>query len=442
MRGAVVATVLVGLLAGTDRSVPAAAPSRFSIELRDADIRDVLRALGQESHLNVVFGEEVQGKITLSFHDVTLHEALGAILRIQNLNSMQEGNILWIVRSPFAEGEAQLITKTITVQYADADELSNSIRPLLSDLGRLAVDKRTNTLVVRDTLENTRRILAVVSTLDERTPQVLIEAQIVEADVNFARDIGVQWGVAEPDRHRLGASGVGGAEDTGGTGRAGGKILINTPAAVGPGSGGTSGFSFGSIPNASQLDLQLNAMRNSGRGRILSSPKILTQNDKQARVSTGLTIPVLTSTVVTSSVSTPAGAQGSQATTGVANINVDLSLTVTPHVTPGNQIGLKLLAEKKEADFSREVHGIPTLTTREASTEMIARDGETVVIRGIFETMKTTQRSGIPVLSAIPWVGRLFTQESVTDVPSELLIFVTPHLYGGGGSTVSALPSP
>jgi len=437
-----VAATLVGLLVGSERSSRAEAPSRFSIELRDADIRDVLRALGQESRLNVVFGEEVQGKITLSFHDVTLHDALEAILHLQNLNSMREGNILWIVRSPVADGEARLITKTIPVNYAEADELSNSIKPLLSNLGRIAVDKRTNTLVVRDTPDNTRRILAVVSTLDERTPQVLIEAQIVEADVNFAREIGVQWGVTDADRNSRGDLDADGAAATGGTRPAGDKVLVNPPAAVGSGSGGTSGFSFGNVPNASQLDLQLNAMRNSGRGRILSSPKILTQNDKQARVSTGLTIPVLTSTVVSSNASTPAGTQGSRVTTGVENINVDLALTVTPHVTPGKQIGLKLLAEKKEADFSREVHGIPTLTTKEASTEMIARDGETVVIRGIFGQMKTMRRHGIPVLSDIPWVGRLFKKESVTDVQTELLIFVTPHLYGGGGSTLSSASSP
>ena len=140
MKCTVVAAAVVGLLAGSGWPTRAETPGRFSIELRDADIRDVLRALGQESHVNVVFGDEVQGKLTLSFHDVTLHEALESILHIQNLSGMQEGNILRIVRSPLAGEEDQLVTKMIRVNYADADELSTSVKPLLSSHGRLRRD--------------------------------------------------------------------------------------------------------------------------------------------------------------------------------------------------------------------------------------------------------------------------------------------------------------
>jgi len=442
MRCALAAAVVLGLLSGSGRSTLAAAPARFSMEFRDADIRDVLRALGQENKLNVVFGDDVQGKITLSFRNVTLQDALEAILHIHNLSGMQEGNILRIVRSPYAAGEEQLVTTMIPIKYADADELSASIKQLLSSRGRLTIDKRTNTLLVRDIQENIRRMQTVITKLDERTPQVMIEAQIVEADVSFAREIGIQWGANYVDRNNQGTFGIGGTAATGGVGAAGSNFLVNLPAAVGPGSGGAIGFSFGNVPNTFQLDLQLTALQNSGRGRILSSPRILTQNNKEAKVSTGLTIPVLTSTVVASGVSTPGGAQGSQATTGVQNIDVDLALTVTPHVTPGDQINLKILAEKKDADFAQQVQGIPTLTTREASTEMIARDGETVVIGGIFKKTETKQRTGLPFLSDIPWLGWLFKKESVTDDQNELLIFVTPHLYRGSDPAVSSLSSP
>jgi type IV pilus assembly protein PilQ len=415
-------------------------PRRFSMEFRDADIRDVLRALGQQNRLNVVFGDEVQGKVTLSFRDVTLRQALEAILRIQNLSSIQEGNILRIVRSPIAAGEEYLVTAIIPIQYSDADEISKAIQQLLSSRGKLTIDKRTNTLLVRDVQENITRVRGVIASLDTRTPQVLIEAKIVEADTNFIKEIGVQWGANLVDRSNFGTIGVGG---TGvGSVPGGSNFLVNLPAAVGPGSGGAIGFSFGNIADTFKLDLQLTALQNSGRGRILSSPRILTQNNKEAKISTGLTIPVLTSTVVAAGVSTPGGAQGSEAATGVENIEVNLSLTVTPHVMPGNEINLKVHAEKKEADFSRQVQGIPTIITREASTEMIARDGQTVVIGGIYKKTDSQSRTGLPLLSDLPVIGWLFKKEKTTEDQTELLIFVTPHLYRESASLASSHRSP
>jgi len=435
---ALMAVVIWGGSPVVDGPARAATPQRFSMEFRDADIRDVLRALGQENKFNVVFGEDVQGKVTLSFRDVTLQEALEAILHIHGLSGLQEGNILRVIRSPFAVGEDQLVTVILPIKYADVDELSASIKQLLSSRGKLTVDKRTNAMLIRDVQENIRRIREVVLKLDAQTPQVLIEAKIVEAETNYTRELGIQWGANYVDRNGAGTVGIGGTTATGGGGAAGSNFLINLPAAVGPGSGGAIGFSFGNIADTLKLDMQLTALQNSGHGRILSSPKILTQNNKEAKISTGLTIPVLTSTVVTAGVSSPGGAEGSQAATGVQNIEVNLSLTVTPHVTPGDQINMKILAEKKDADFSREVLGIPTLTTREASTEMIAHDGETVVIGGIYKKTENKQRSGIPFLSDIPWLGWLFKKDSTSDDQTELLIFVTPHLYRNQGLAASS----
>jgi type IV pilus assembly protein PilQ len=427
-RYVLVTSLLAGLLTGVDRPALASPPARFSMEFRNADIRDVLRALGQENNLNVVFGDDVQGNITLSFRDVTLQGALEAILRIQNLSGLQEGNILRIVRLPFSAVEEQLVTATIPIKYADVEELSGSIKQLLSSSGRLTVDKRTNTIVVRDIQDNINRIRNVAMTLDERLPQVVIEAQIVEVDVNVVSTLGIRWGGNEGIRNGLGTVGMEGTSETGGF----------SPAAVGPGSGGAVGFSFGNVPDTLPLDQQLTALQNSGRGRILSSPKFLIQNNKEAKIATGLTIPVLTSAVVSSGVATPEGAQGGQATTGVHNIDVTLSLTVTPHVTTMGQINLKLHVEKKDADFARQVRGIPTLITREASTEMIVRDAETLVIGGIYEKTDRKLRAG----ASHHWFGWLFKQDSPSDNQSELLIFVTPHLYHEGDSADSSLASP
>jgi type IV pilus assembly protein PilQ len=427
------------LWGGVERAVGAETIHRFSMEFRDADVRDVLRAIGQENHLNVLFGEEVQGKITLSFRDVTLQDALDAILRVQNLSSFQEGNILRIVRSPFAAGEEHMATAIVPIKYADVKETSVAIQQLLTSRGKMTVDQRTNALLIRDVPENLKRIRDIIAQLDSRTPQVMIEAKIVEASTNFIRQLGIQWGA---NVFQQGSGGTlynfGGTSATGGTGAAGSNFLVNLPAAVGPGSGGAIGLSFGNIANTFKLDVQLTALQNSGQGRILSSPKILTQNNKEAKVSSGLTIPVQTSTVVTSGVATPGGAQGSQATTGITNIDADLSLTVTPHVTPGNEINLKIHAEKKDADFSKQVQGIPTLVTREASTEMIAHDGETVVIAGIYQKTETHQRTGLPFLSAIPGLGWLFKSEQTVNDQTELLIFITPRLYHEGDPGLSS----
>jgi type II secretory pathway component GspD/PulD (secretin) len=202
VRYVLVTAVLAGLLTGLDRPTLALPPARFSMEFRNADIRDVLRALGQENNLNVVFADDVQGKITLSFRDVTLQGALEAILRIQNLSGLQEGNILRIVRLPFTAVEEQLVTATIPIKYADVDELSNSVKQLLSSSGRLTVDKRTNTIVVRDIQDNINRIRTVAMTLDERLPQVVIEAQIVEVDVTVVSKLGIPRGGRGGDSQR------------------------------------------------------------------------------------------------------------------------------------------------------------------------------------------------------------------------------------------------
>ena len=402
------------------------------MEFRDAEVKDVLRALGRENQLNVVFSDDVRGKLTLSFRDVTLEEALDAILMTQNLSSVQEGNILRIVRSPFAAGEERMMTEIIPVKFADVEEMARAVGPLLSSRGRVTQDIRTNSLLIRDVPENIKKIHAVIDTLDTRTPQVLIEAKIVEAETSFIRELGVQWGANVIDRNNFGTFSIGGRDATGGVGVAGSNFLINLPASVGPGSGGALGISFGNISNTFLLDLQLTALENSGRGRILSSPRVMAQNNKEAKVSTGLTIPVQTATVVTSGLVTPGGGQGGQAATGITNIEVNLALTVTPHVTPGNEISLKILVEKKEADFSREVLGIPTIITREVSTEMITRDGETIVIAGIYKKTESERRSGLPWLSKIPVLGWLFKNEEVIDDQTELLIFVTPRIYRSG----------
>jgi type IV pilus assembly protein PilQ len=414
--------------------------SLFSMEFRDADLKDILRALGQQNQLNIIMGDEVQGKVTLSFQKVRLFDALEAILRIHNLTYFQEGNIIRIVRSPFSEGEGDLLTKTLSINYARAKETSDSLKGLLSTKGSISFDERTNTLIVRDVPENVRRMTNLVKELDSKTPQVLIEARIVEATTSFSRELGIQWGGSFQSTGGSGTSTVyGGAirsrsDDpfatalTGALGLSGAPFAVNLPAAVGRGAGGALGYTFANLSNSRMLDVQLSALEDSGKGKILSNPKVLTLDNKEAKISTGTEILIPTSTILTAGVTS---ANLGTATTGVTTINAKLELTVTPHVTPDNQIILHVKTDKKDPDFSRQVQGIPPLSTRTAETDLLVRNGETVVIGGIYTKRESKGENGVPWLSKIPVLGWLFKKQVQVEDQNELLIFITPTIYQG-----------
>ena len=406
---------------------------RFSMEFSDADLKDVLRAIGQENNLNIIISEDVEGKLTLSFKDITLEDAFDAILKSNNLMAVEEGGIIRVFESPFKEGEENMITRIIPVNFADVKESQSVIKSFLSKQGSLSVDIRTNTLIVRDIPEIVNRIEGILSDLDTQTPQVLIEARIVEVSDNFAQELGIQWGGSFLDTRSAGmfqVTGAGGESGplTGGAGLSGNNFVVNLPANVGPGAGGALGFTFGSLDGAVQLDLQLSAMEDSGHGRILSKPSILALDNKEATISSGteILIPV---TTITTGVSTGAttGTDGS-ITSGVTRINAKLELAVTPHVTSNGMIVMHVRAEKKEPDFSRPIQGIPPLTSRTAETDLLVRDGETIVIGGIQTRNESVSLQGIPFLSKIPLLGWLFKKETRRDDKSELLIFITPTI--------------
>ena len=218
----------------------------FTMEFRDAEIKDVLRAIGQEHRLNIVVSDDVSGKVTLSFQKVTLQEAMDAILRVQNLIAFRDGEIIRVVKSPFVEGEELLVTRMIPINFASAKEASETVKGLLSKKGSLSTDTRTNTLLVRDVPDNIERIAEIIKQLDSKTPQVMIEARIVEVNTNFSRGLGVQWGGRRQATTSSGTSVVSGLSSlTGGTGLSGEGLVVNLPAAVRSGVGGALGFTFG-----------------------------------------------------------------------------------------------------------------------------------------------------------------------------------------------------
>jgi len=250
---------------------------------------------------------------------------------------------------------------------------------------------------------------------------VMIEARIVESSRNFLRELGIQLGLAYSqitNKNFPNRIDIRGGEPTA-TGGGGlvppavpANFLLDLPAAVATGSGGAIGFSLASIGGAI-LDAQLSALETSGRGKIISSPKIATIDNTEAQIQSGRKIPVAT-----------VSSEG----TRTEFVDASITLKVTPHVTPNDYIGMKITATKNEADFAQQVNGIPTITTREANTDMLVKDGDTVVIGGLYQRNIQTARNGIPGLSNLPVLGWLFRKERESDTSDELLIFLTPRI--------------
>ncbi|MFQ5456363.1 MAG: type IV pilus secretin PilQ [Nitrospirota bacterium] len=418
--------------------------SLFSMEFKDADLKDILRAIGQENNMNIIISDNINGKLTLSFQNVTLMDAFRSILRINNLTYFQEGNIVRVIKSPFLDGERDLITRIIHVNYADAEEISDVITNLLSKKGNISVNARTNSIIIKDLTENVDKITDIIEELDTRTPQILIEARIVEVNTNFTRELGIQWGGNFLKKTSKGSYQVTGGvtqissgstpiPQTKSVGLSGNNLVVNLPANVGQGRGGSIGMSFGSILNTFQLDLQLSAMEDTGKGKILSNPKILTLDNKEAKISTGTEILIPTTSLAVGTVATgntggAAGAAGQQTNTGVTTIDAKLELTVIPHVTSDNHISLYVKTDKKDPDFNRQVQDIPPLTTRTAETNLLIKNGETIVIGGIYTKNEASGESGIPWLYKLPFIGRLFKKETNISNQAELLIFITPTI--------------
>jgi type IV pilus assembly protein PilQ len=414
---------------------------RYSVELRDADIRDVLRAISQERGINVVIGEGVAGRVTLSFQSVSLGDAMDAILKAGDWAKIEEGGITRIVKSSVQDSAGDLVTRMLPVQYASAKDLHAGIKELLSKKGSATVDERTNTLIVRDVVASVDWITTLVGQLDSRTPQVMIEARIVEASTNFARELGVQWGGAYSTQSGNRTTTFhGGATKrlstdtfaealTGGIGLSGGPFAVNLPAAVGSGKGGAFGISFGNVADTVRLDLQLSALEDSGNGRILSTPRVLTLDNKEAKISSGTEILIPTTTIVTAGTTTGGGSV--DAPTGVETIDAKLELAVTPHVTPNREIVMHVKADKKDPDYTRQVQQIPPLNSRTAETHLLVKNGETVVIGGIVTNSTSVVENGVPWLSKIPILGWLFKKRSTVENQNELLVFITPTIYEG-----------
>ena len=419
----------IGGLGGPERFTG----KRISLDFQDAEISSVLRLIADVSGLNMVVGEAVKSKVTLKLLNVPWDQALDLILKLNNLGQIREGNILWIdtlanitrLRDDAAKAKEatlkaeELVTRIIYLNYSDAAKSIDVAKSNLSPRGEIKVDSRTNALVVRDIPDSVARVERIIHDLDQRTPQVQIEARIVQANKNFARGLGIQWGISSITRGNIGSSpltvNVGASGATVGT--QANDFFVNLPASASGVSvpGSTIGLLVGRLMGTTgTLDLRLSAGEALGQTKVISAPKIITLDNKPAKLEQGSQVPFATTSL-----------QGTQTTF----VDATLSLNVTPHVIPhASTVRLEIKVTKNSIGTTTTATAGPTIDKKEATTEILLRDGETTVLGGIFEETRSDTIQGVPWFNRIPFLGWLFKNEGVSVIQTELLVFVTPTI--------------
>ncbi len=401
---------------------------KISLDFKDADIKNILRLIAEVSQLNIITADDVSGKITMRLVDVPWDQALDVILQSRNLGKVQVGNVMRIapIETLRRESQARLeekrakerledtVTELIPINYATAKDIIPQIKGVLSERGDVKVDDRTNILIVKDIPRNIPAVKNLVKSLDTKTPQVAIEARIIEANLTFQRELGVKWGFL-----------LGGGKVTAGGGNPGSVLgsstreVVDLPAIARAGVAGATGapgiieflFSRGTIQS---LDLAISAHENKGDVKIISSPKIATLHNKEASIEQGLRIPYRKLTT--------------EGTISTDFIDANLKLTVTPLVTNDGNVKLTIKAKKDAPDTSISVDGVPSIDKKEAITEVLVRDNGVVVIAGVYSIEKNDGTEGVPLFSKIPLLGWLFKREAKEDKRKDLLIFISPKI--------------
>ena len=409
-----------------------------------------MRFLADCGQVNIVTSDEVDGKVTLMLNQVPWDQALDIILRSKGLDMVREGNIIRVAprEAIAAERKAELektqikeqlkpiMIRLITVNHAEGKDMVEQVKGVLSERGSVSFDLRTNTLIIKDIEEHIEAAEDLVKRLDTQTPQVLIEARIVEVNKVNEKELGIQWGGSFNGIVGTGnATGLSFPSSIGLKGAADDiqiippgvpaqpNFMINLPATVGVGSGGALGLSLGSVDGAFNLNVRLSAAASRGTVKIVSSPKITTLDNKKALISQGVSIPI-----------SQVSAQGVQ----TVFFDATLSLEVVPHVTQDGNIYLQLLAKNDTPDFQNVgSRGDPTILKKEASTQVLLQDGETTVIGGIYTSNAGYGSTEWPILSQVPIIGALFRKENERSQKNELLIFITPRVINRLASKVN-----
>ena len=406
---------------------------RLSLNFQDIEVRSVLQLIADFTGINVVVSDTVRGSLTLRLKNVPWDQALDIILKTKGLAMRQTGNVMLVAPSEEIAAREKLeleslkqieeleplYSEFIQVNYAKASDLASLLKSaettLLSDRGMVTTDERTNTLLVQDTASKLVEIRQLVATLDIPVRQVLIESRIVIASNDFSRDLGVKFGLSKQttynDDHILAAGGtLNSIRDNNiiEPGFSPDGLLVDLPVI---GATSSIGLAIGKI-GSHMLNLELTAMEAEGQGEVISSPRVLTSNQKTAFIQSGVEIPYQEAT--------------SSGATSVSFKDAVLELKVTPQITPDDRIIMDLDVKK---DSVGEIFlGVPSIDTNEVSTQVLVDNGETLVLGGIYEQEKIEEIDRVPFFGSLPLVDWMFKNTSITNDKAELLIFVTPKI--------------
>jgi type IV pilus secretin PilQ/predicted competence protein len=417
----------------------------ITLDFSGADLRSVLRYFNEISGLNIIIDPSVPATpIDVVLRDVPWDQAFETLLRTHKLGYVAEGTIVRIAPiSVLAEEEGErrklqdakalagdLRVQTFSLSYAKASDLSPLlVKSALSQRGQIQVDARTNTIIITDLPDRLQTVTALLGALDRPEPQVEVEARVVQTTREFAKAMGIQWGLngrmtpaignttglAFPNNAILGGrtGATNTPEDARATGNDTTATAINLPV---PGASSAIGLALGAVNGAFNLDIALSALERSGKGRVLSTPRLTTQNNVAAEVTQGLQIPI--QTVANNTVT-------------VSFKDAALTLQVTPQITSANTVIMQITLENATPDFSRQVNGIPPIDTQRAKTQVQVDDGATTIIGGIFISREQLSNERTPLLHRVPLLGWLFKRDTISDESRELLIFITPRIIRG-----------
>jgi type IV pilus assembly protein PilQ len=411
---------------------------RISLDFKDVEISDVLRLIADVSELNIIAGDEVKGEVTIRLVDVPWDQALDVILLTKGLGFVRVNNVLRIAPADIlkAEEEARLqerrakekledlVVKLQPVNYGNVKEIAKMVSKLLSARGTVDVDARTNTLIIKDINSVIDEATALVKAIDTQTPQVLIESKIVEANLDFSRELGSVWAFgtqplvdgfdeSSGDRQDLGGNDFRLHDNSLlGLGDSFNNVSVANP--ITSVANGLLDLGAFLLDEKLNIELQLQAAESNGEGKVISSPRVVTLDNRRATIEQGLSIPFQTF---------------ENGDAKLEFIDAVLKLDVTPHITADRSIIMKVEVQRNAPDDSVQTPtGSPAIAKNEATTETLVKDGQTLVIGGIYVVRKSERSSGVPYFNKIPILGNAFKNKESRDIRQELLVFVTPRI--------------
>ncbi|WP_031302591.1 type IV pilus secretin PilQ [Pseudomonas sp. EGD-AK9] len=426
---------------------------KLSLNFQDIDVRSVLQLIADFTDLNLVASDTVTGNITLRLQNVPWDQALDLVLKTKGLDKRKVGNVLLVAPADEIaarerqELEAQkqiaelapLRRELIQVNYAKASDMAKLFQSVTGaegaadTRGSITVDDRTNSIIAYQTQERLDELRRIVAQLDIPVRQVMIEARIVEANVDYDKALGVRWGGA----HTRGNWSVYGKD--GATSFDDGQAFLPGTDTVGDFTledgvspvpfvdmgvvGSTSGIGIGFLTDNVTLDLQLSAMEKTGNGEIVSQPKVVTSDKETAKILKGQEVPYQEAS--------------SSGATSTSFKEAALSLEVTPQITPDNRIIMEVKVTKDAPDFARALNGVPPINKNEVNAKVLVNDGETIVLGGVFSNTQTKAVEKVPFLGDLPYLGRLFRRDIVADNKAELLVFLTPRIMNNQAIAVN-----